>query len=348
MTLGEIAFLGSGETSRAGGAIFEHLARALPEPPRVAILETPAGFELNSNQVAGRVADFLKSRLQNYNPVIDVIPARKRGTPFSPDEPELLKPLASANFVFMGPGSPTYAIRQLRGSLAWDLIRARHRQGAALAFASSATIAIGAWGLPVYEIYKVGEDVHAIRGLDLFGDFAMHLSFIPHWNNAEGGDDVDTSRCFVGMERFEAWCNSLPPENTTVGLDEHTGLIIDFEKRTCLVNGVSSVSLVRDCDPKIHPAGATFPLAELGPFRPPDPVNSGIPARAWDLVSAAPQPASPSSVTAPGPEVLALVKERQRARSSNDWGESDRLRERIAALGWTVQDTKDGQQLVKR
>ncbi len=344
MTLGKIAFLGSGETSRAGGAIFEYLARSLPEPPRVAILETPAGFELNSNQVAGRVADFLRLRLQNYSPVIDVIPARKRGTPFSPDEPALLGPLASANFVFMGPGSPTYAIRQLQGSLAWDLIRARHRLGAALVFASSATIAVGAWGLPVYEIYKVGEDVHSVPGLGLFKDFAMHLSFIPHWNNAEGGDDVDTSRCFVGMERFAVWCNSLPPENTTIGLDEHTGLIVDFEKQTCLVNGVSSVSLVRDCDPKIYPAGATFPLAELGPFRMPDPINSGVPGQAWDLARAPSRP----EASVPGPEVLALVEQRDQARSKNNWDEADRLRERIAALGWSVQDTKDGQQLVKR
>jgi hypothetical protein len=85
MTPGQIAFLGSGETSRAGGSIFEALARALPQPLRIAILETPAGFELNSHQVAGRVGDFMKTRLQNYTPTIDIIPARKRGTPFSPD-----------------------------------------------------------------------------------------------------------------------------------------------------------------------------------------------------------------------------------------------------------------------
>ncbi len=344
MSLGQIAFLGSGETSRAGGAIFESLVRSLSERPRVAVLETPAGFELNSNQVAGRVAEFLGSRLHNYNPVIDVIPARKRGTAFSPDDPELLQPLASANLIFMGPGSPTYAIRQLQGSLAWDLIRVRHRQGAALAFASSATIAVGAWSLPVYEIYKVGEDVHSVRGLDLFRDFGMHLSFIPHWNNAEGGDDVDTSRCFVGMERFAVWCQSLPPENTTVGLDEHTGLILDFDRRLGLVNGVSSVSLVRDCDPRIYPAGASFPLSELGSFTPPAQPHAGIASRAWMMASSASQAADAQ----PGADVLALVNRRRRARSESNWAESDRLREQIAALGWNVQDTNDGQQLVKR
>ncbi len=341
MTLGQIAFLGSGETSRAGGAMFESLARSLSEPPRVAVLETPAGFELNSNQVASRVADFIKTRLQNYNPVIDVIPARKRGTPFSPDEASILGPLASANFIFMGPGSPTYAIRQLGGSLAWDLIRARHRMGAALAFASSATIAVGAWGLPVYEIYKVGEEVHSVPGLGLFADFGMQLSFIPHWNNAEGGDDVDTSRCFVGMDRFAAWCDSLPADNTTIGLDEHTGLIVDFNKHICQVNGVSSVSLVRDCNPKIYPAGATFPLAELGPFEPVGDTHAGIPQRVWELIEKA------ETESGPGSEVLALMAKRGRARSSNDWKESDRLRDEIAALGWSVQDTREGQKLVK-
>jgi len=52
--------LGSGETSLAGGRVFESLARVLPTPLRVVVLETPAGFEPNSAQVAGHVADFLQ------------------------------------------------------------------------------------------------------------------------------------------------------------------------------------------------------------------------------------------------------------------------------------------------
>lgn len=343
MALGRIAFLGSGETSRAGGMVFEKLARDLAEPLRIAVLETPAGFELNSPQVAGRVADFMNLRLQNYQPEIDVIPARKRGTRFSPDEPAILGSLLHANFIFMGPGSPTYAIRQLQGSLAWDLVRVRHRLGATLVFASSATIAVGAWGLPVYEVYKVGEDVRAVPGLDLFGDFGVQLSFIPHWNNAEGGDDVDTSRCFVGMERFNEWCNSLPAENTTVGLDEHTWLTIDFEAGQCEVGGVSTISLVRDCDPRIYPAGTRFALADLGPLQLPEPAEAGIPDRALDLI----QRAVPVGQDHPSPEVLELANKREQARRSRNWAQADRLREQIAALGWQAQDTRTGQKLVR-
>ena len=343
MTFGRIAFLGSGETSLAGGRIFESLARLISEPLHVAIMETTAGFELNSSLVAGRVGDFLKTRLQNYKPTIDLIPARKQGTEFSPDNLEILKPLLQANMIFMGPGSPSYAVRQLKGTLAWDIIRARHRLGATLIFASAATISVGAWVLPVYEIYKVGEDVHAKDGLNLFADCGLDLSFVPHWNNAEGGIDLDTSRCFVGKERFDQWRKLLPAETVMVGLDEHTGIIIDCENKTCEVSGVSSVSVIKSDGMEMYPAGASFALSELGHITYPDPIEKGIRPDVWEMVVNA----SKSEDEAPPAEVLALLEQRKEARARKDFAESDRLRDQLSALGWTVQDSKDGQKLVK-
>lgn len=343
MTLGQIAFLGSGETSLAGGRIFESLAKKLNEPLRIALLETPAGFELNSSQVVGKVGDFMKTRLQNYKPIVDVIPARKKNSAFSPDDPEIVRPLLYANMIFMGPGSPTYAIRNLQGTLTWDIVRARHRLGATLVFASAATISVGAHALPVYEIYKVGQDVFVVDGLHYFKDFGVHLSFMPHWNNAEGGADLDTSRCFVGMDRFNQWCDLLPDENTTLGLDEHTGIIMDFESRMCEVSGVSSVSIVRECDPEIYPSGSKFEFKEIGDFQVPDPLEKDIPAHVWDMVINAP----PLENDKPSDEVIALAEERLAARARKNWAESDRLRDQIAAFGWTVQDAKDGYKLVK-
>jgi cyanophycinase-like exopeptidase len=343
MTLGQIAFLGSGETSLAGGRIFEALARNINEPLRIALMETPAGFELNSAQVVGKVGDFMKTRLQNYRPVVDVIPARKKNSAYSPDDPEIVKPLLHANIIFMGPGSPTYAIRNLKDTLTWDVIRARHRLGATLIFASAATISIGAHALPVYEVYKVGQDVHVVDGLDLFSDFGLHVSFIPHWNNADGGVDLDTSRCFIGMDRFAEWCNLVPAENETIGLDEHTGIIMDFETGLCEVSGVSSVSLVRECDPEMYASGSKFPLSELGEFRIPDPIEKNIPAHVSEMCLNAP----PLDDDQPSEHVIALVEQRVLARANKNWAESDKLRDEIAALGWTVQDSKDGYQLVK-
>ncbi|MCC6568292.1 MAG: hypothetical protein IT315_03560, partial [Anaerolineales bacterium] len=225
----------------------------------------------------------------------------------------------------------------------WDVIRARHRLGATLIFASAATISIGAHALPVYEIYKVGQDVHAVNGLNFFGDFGLHISFIPHWNNAEGGADLDTSRCFIGMDRFAEWCDLLPAENQTVGLDEHTGLIVDIETGQCEVSGVSSVSIVRECDPEMYPAGSKFKLSELGEVKIPSPSEKDIPPHVWDMVVSA----SGAEDDKPSDEVIALAKERLAARANKNWAESDRLRDKISALGWTVQDAKDGYELVK-
>ena len=343
MALGQIAFLGSGETSLAGGRIFESLARNIDQQIRIALMETPAGFELNSAQVVGRVGEFMQTRLQNYKPVIEIIAARKKDSAFSPDDPEIVKPLLYANMIFMGPGSPTYAIRQLKDTLAWDIIRARHRLGATLVFASAATISIGAHALPVYEIYKVGQDVHRVDGLDLFSDFGLHVSFIPHWNNADGGVDLDTSRCFIGMDRFAEWSELVPNENQIIGLDEHTGLIMDFESGQCEVSGVSSVSLVRAGNPEMFPAGSKFSLEELGEFRIPDPLEKDIPAQVWEMCLNAP----PLEEDQPSKEVIALVEQRVLARASKNWAESDKLRDQITALGWTVQDSKDGYKLVK-
>jgi len=344
MALGKIAFLGSGETSLAGGRIFESLVRDIQGPLRIALMETPAGFELNSAQVVGRVGEFMTSRLQNYKPVIDIVAARKKDSRFDPNDPQIIKPLLHANMIFMGPGSPTYAIRQLRDTLAWDVIRARHRLGATLIFASAATISVGAHALPVYEVYKVGQDIHVVDGLNFFADFGLHISFTPHWNNADGGVDLDTSRCFMGMERFAEWCKQVPDENITVGLDEHTGIIIDIENHRCEVSGVSSISLVRDCEPepKMHPSGASFDLKELGEFQIPDPIEKAIPPHVWDMVCNA-----PALEDVPPDEVIALAEKRQRARMNKQWGESDQLRTEIAALGWMVQDAKDGYKLAK-
>ncbi len=55
-------------------------------------------------------------------------------------------------------------------------------------------------------------------------------------------------------------------------------------------------------------------------------------------LSAAPQPPD---------EVLKLAAERQTARADKDFAASDRLRDAIVALGWIVEDTKDGQKLKK-
>ena len=49
----------------------------------------------------------------------------------------------------------------------------------------------------------------------------------------------------------------------------------------------------------------------------------------------------------PSDEILSLLEQRKAARDNKNFAESDRLREVITALGWTVKDTKEGQQWAK-
>jgi len=127
-------------------------------------------------------------------------------------------------------------------------------------------------------------------------------------------------------------------------LDEHTGLIMDFESGLCEVSGVSSVSLMRECDPEMYPSGSKFPLNELGEFRIPDPIEKDIPAHVWEMCLNAPPLDDDDQ---PSEHVIALVEQRVLARANKNWAESDKLRDEIAALGWIVQDSKDGYKLLK-
>jgi cyanophycinase-like exopeptidase len=343
--LGLVVLLGSGETSLNGGRIFESVVRKIQGAPRIAILETPAGFELNSARVAGRVADFLRQRLQNYQPQIDILAARKRDTDYSPDNPELTQPLLRANLIFLGPGSPTYTVRQLHQSRAWHRLVARHRLGAALVLASAATIAASNQALPVYEIYKAGEDLHWRTGLDFFGAYGLSLVFVPHWNNMEGGPDLDTSRCFMGQNRFGQLLGLLPKTMTIIGIDEYTALIINIEDATCEVMGSGEVTVFRAGQQEHYVSGQTFPLTALGPFQIPDPAT-GLPDDVWreTLEAQAETEAEASSPTVPD-RVMTLVEERQAARAGRDWRTADDLRQRIIESGWRVLDTPEGPRL---
>jgi len=373
---GLIILFGSGETSPTGRKIFERVFQSLPKSPRLALLETPAGFELNSDQVIHRVGDFFSHRLQNYSPQVEIIPARKRGTKNSPDEPEVVAPLLNADMIFMGPGSPTYAIRQLRDSLAWYYLVARHRLGAALALASAATVAFSSYSLPVYEIYKVGEDLHWNEGLDFFKLYGLQLVFVPHWNNQEGGKELDTSRCFMGQERFARLMDMLPDEMTIIGLDEKTALVMDPSKCECYVSGMGKVTVLHTGHKHtqyghMHPStdmamkitgtddnlaeiaeqhgghvhqyldGQHFPMSEIGAFQPYHP-EASLPPSIWQKAIQARALSKRDALSVPPEIILMLINEREETRKRKDWAAADELRKQIDKLGWEVSDAKDG------
>ena len=344
---GLIVLLGSGETLPSSGKTHEYVAKRLPEKPRIVILETPAGFEPNSDIVAGKIKQFLARRLQNYKPRIDVLPARRQGTPYSPNNEEIVAPILKADEILLGPGSPTYGARQLQDSLAVKMIAARQRRGGILFLSSSATLAFGTYTMPVYEIYKVGEDLHWKQGLDYFSHYNLSISIVPHWNNSDGGEELDTSRCYMGLERFQSLVDMLPSGHTIVGIDEHTSLIVDFAQGCCHVRGNDTITILRDGQAQVFQTADSFPLDMIGPWRIPT-GHEGIPQEIWLEVIQAEEEKMTESQAAeePAQEIYALLAARETARANKDWQTADMLRDQIAALGWQVNDTQDGSELM--
>ncbi|MBA3777987.1 MAG: hypothetical protein H0X16_01530 [Chloroflexi bacterium] len=126
-------------------------------------------------------------------------------------------------------------------------------------------MAIGTHCLPVYEIYKAGEELSWRPGLDLCADIGIELTVVPHWNNTEGGAGLDTSRCFVGRDRFERLRELLPPTTVVLGLDEHTSCILDPAAGTLDVRDWGVMTVLRGSDETIIPAGERASLDVLQP-----------------------------------------------------------------------------------
>jgi hypothetical protein len=251
----------------------------------------------------------------------------------------VVAPLLKANYLVLGPGSPTYAAKQLGGSLAWQAILARHRLGAPLILASAAAIAASAHALPVYEIYKVGEELGWKAGLNLLGPFGRKVAIVPHWNNHEGGEELDTSHSFMGLERFERLLELLPPEVDVVGIDEHTALMLDFATGMAVVFGRGGASWLHAGSTTRLTARAPVALEALG-LTPRPNSREDIPQVVWDAACSADVSSSPPRE--PPEPVRALVSARAQARANGDWGLSDHLRQEIAAAGWQVRDTPEG------
>lgn len=339
-SLGLITLMGSGESSPSGRPLFEAAFSGLPRPVKVAIMETPAGFEPNSAYVANRISQSIEHRLQNYKPEVTVIPARRKDSPCGSNNPDILRPLLDADCIFMGPGSPSYAVRHLAGSLAWDMIQARHRLGASLAFSSSGAIAVGKRAIPIYEIYKVGDDPHWIPGLDLLGRMGIDIACVTHWNNAEGGVHLDTSRCYIGRARLESMLATIPSGTTIVGIDEHTALTLDFAERTCRVVGKGGVILIEEGEERIFGSGSQFSMDELGDFHLPDPLD-GIAPDVWAEATAARSRTQTEGSVLPD-AAAAAIADREEARRRKDWKRADDLRDQLLDMGYRIMDTPEG------
>jgi cyanophycinase-like exopeptidase len=256
---GIIALMGSGELTATMVEVHKELLGRLAQPPCAVFLDTPAGFQLNVDQLSDRAAQYFRKHVQQN--LLSVSFKSKDGcTEFEAEQ--FFQKLRQANFILIGPGSPTYAVRQWQGTSIPEMITRRVEEGGCLVAASAAALTVGRFTLPVYEIYKVGTDLHWVEGINILEHFGFNLVVIPHWNNAEGGTH-DTRFCFMGEPRFSKLEAMLPEDVSVFGLDEHTACLVDLEKDEALIKGLGSVTLRRRGEEIVFEKGDRFSLEVL-------------------------------------------------------------------------------------
>lgn len=256
---GMIVLMGSGELTATMVEVHKELLGSLAAAPKAVFLDTPAGFQLNVDQISKKAQDYFRSHIQQAL----TIASFKSNDSISPfDAEQAYQALREADYVLIGPGSPTYAVRQWLPSAVPQILTSRIKDGGCLVAASAAALTVGRFTLPVYEIYKVGQELHWVDGMDILKNFGFNLVVVPHWNNAEGGTH-DTRFCFMGKPRFEQLVASLPEEVSIFGLDEHTACILDFENDEAIIKGIGQVTLQRSGQQMVFGSGDCFSLAVL-------------------------------------------------------------------------------------
>lgn len=356
---GTLTLIGSGEMTAAMGKVHREVVARVRGSVQAVFLDTPAGFQLNADDLSARAVAYFRDRLGLE---LAVVSFKSTATATAETISAALAALNQANYVFAGPGSPSYAVRQWRSSPIGSALRQRFAAGAHVVLASSAAIAASRHVLPVYEIYKVGEDPHWIEGLDLLGPYGIELAIVPHWNNREGGTH-DTRYAYMGEPRLRVLEEMLPQSAVILGIDEYTACTIDLGRGTCRVMGAGGITVRQKGQERFFGRGSRFPV---------DYLIQGTEAHATDLRHAKRQPAPSASLAEPPvPEqpdrlpvhrkgeplqpadaaeppsleahlVDLLIAIRAQLRRDRQWALADEIRRRLAEVGIVLEDGRDG------
>jgi cyanophycinase-like exopeptidase len=237
-----LVLFGSGENAPSAVDIYRQLFLSLGKRDlKIALITTPAGFQPNVEYVYQEIKDYLLASLPDFNLIINIVFANRSEDANNLD---IVSEIEGADIIFTGPGSPTYAAKNLKDTLLIRKVEEMVKNGTTLILASAATIAFSHFALPVYEIYKVGDDLHWQEGLDFYEKVWQRATIIPHFNNTEGGEHLDTSHCFVGAQRFSLLKKQLPANEWVLGLDEHTVYIVDLDSQERTIKGKGSARTI--------------------------------------------------------------------------------------------------------
>jgi hypothetical protein len=309
-----LGIMGSGETAPTMSAVHRDLLARLGDPPVLAVLlDTPFGFQGNADELSTRAVQYFATSVQRPLAVASYRSVDEVG---SLGYETMLNRLREARYVFAGPGSPSYALAQWRGSQVPAVLAEKLRSGGCITFASAAAVTLGRFALPVYEIYKVGQAPHWLEGLDLMAEVGVPAVVVPHFDNAEGGTH-DTRYCYMGESRLSALEAQLPDEVFVLGVDEHTACIFDLDEGTATVAGRGTVTVRRQGRMAKLGPGETVAIAAL-PGLAGDAGAGAAPVAAPVVAPGAGEPAVATGESPFLPEVARLQAEFDAAMAEGD------------------------------
>jgi hypothetical protein len=256
--------MGSGETAPTMVKVHRQLLEKLGPPPVPAVLlDTPFGFQENAQEIAGRAVTYFRESLHAPIGVTGLVTSADGDTEPAPFADErLVATLRDARYVFAGPGSPSYALRKWRGTVVPSLLLEKLLHGGCVVFASAAALTLGVTTVPVYEIYKCGEDPHWLEGLDVVSAAGIPAAVIPHYDNSEGGTH-DTRFCYLGERRLSVMERQLPDGVFVLGIDEHTACTFDLDAGTASVEGRGVVTVRAAGRSTTFAGGETFAIERI-------------------------------------------------------------------------------------
>ena len=254
-----LTLMGSGETAPTMVKVHREVVGRLGKAARAALLDTPYGFQENASELAQKAVQYFAESVVTELSVAGLTRI-VGGDPVALERGFNL--LRTSTYVFAGPGSPTYALHQWTGSPLHSILADKLRTGGAVTFASAAALTLGRVTVPVYEIYKAGEEPHWLDGLDVLGSIGLPVALIPHYDNAEGGHH-DTRFCYLGERRLRMLEAALPERHHVLGVDEHTAVILDLDADTATVIGRGVVSVRHAGSTVTYPAGTVVPIDVL-------------------------------------------------------------------------------------
>lgn len=258
-----LTIMGSGETAPTMVSTHRALVARLPQPVQAVVLDTPYGFQENAPELATRAVEYFRQSVNIEIAVAGLLRLHDTHLPADPVAVERgLRAVAHADYLFAGPGSPTYALRQWTGTQIASIIRTKLHDGGIVTFASAAALTLGVSTVPVYEIYKVGADVSILPGLNILAEVGINATVIPHYDNAEGGHH-DTRFCYLGETRLRLFETLLDPETYVLGVDEHTALVLDLDAGTAHVQGKGGVTVRCRDTSTVFASGSTLEIAYL-------------------------------------------------------------------------------------